>query len=252
RAALFLILIIVVLGGGTIVGTAWAQTHIFSEGDQTMKNGQASWRRSLAGMVLVSTLAVGADASPVGAQPGNPAATQKGGGGPGPMGVGGRPGAGDVGVPQKPGAGAPDDADVVLKVYRLTQRDPEGIANIAHMLLAGEALPQMMAPGGEGPGMPPRGGAMPGGFVPGGVGVPGPGGLPGGFGALGGPGGGFQGGFGALGGGFPGAVICATRFAPDKRTRTLIVRGPKEDVQLVTDLVAVLDRPSGKDAPKVK
>src|SRR5207253_8508533 len=65
--------------------------------------------------------------------------------------------------------------------------------------------------------------------------------------------GGFGGGLGLLGGaGAPGGVMSQTRFAPDKRTRALIVRGPKSEVQIIADLVAVLDLPADKQAPNVK
>src|SRR5207248_11742108 len=80
--------------------------------------------------------------------------------------------------------------------------------------------------------------------------------LGGGLGALGGGPDGFAGGFGALGGAMPGGLMpgamTQTRFAPDKRTRALIVRGPKSELQIITDLVAVLDVIGDKEAPKVK
>src|SRR5262249_1760240 len=67
--------------------------------------------------------------------------------------------------------------------------------------------------------------------------------------------GGLGGGFGALGGGpldgwFGG--VGDTRFAADPRTRTLLVRGPERDLQIIADLVTVLDVAPKKTAPKVK
>src|SRR5262249_9522543 len=58
RAALLLFLTMLLFGGGTLLGTAFAHSHIFSEGDQTMKQRHPAWKRSLAGIVLLSTFTV--------------------------------------------------------------------------------------------------------------------------------------------------------------------------------------------------
>lgn len=278
HAACLLALLTLMLGGGCLFATSWAQTHIFSEGDQTMKHGSSTWKRSLAGIVLFSTFGVGAE--PAWAQAAQDAAgIQKPGSkkpdGPAGIGVGVRAPAGpEGGQPGPAAAEAEGDGRQILKVYRLTQRDPEVIANIAHMLLTGEPLPQ---PGGGEGGMPPLPGGPAGGFPgPGGPGAGGPGpGFPGGGGLGGARGaapGGFRGmpkpgiggfapgppgpgpGIGAPGAGFGaglGGPVSSIRFAPDKRSGTLIVRGDKHEVDLVTELVAVLDAPANK-APKTK
>ncbi len=41
------------------------------------------------------------------------------------------------------------------------------------------------------------------------------------------------------------------RVTVDERTRSLIVRGTRHDLQIAADLVAVLDRAGGKAVPKV-
>src|SRR5207244_7041806 len=184
RAALLLLPAVLVFGGGTLLGTAWAHSHIFSEGDQTMKERHPAWKRSLAGIVLLSTFTVGAEPVPAEAaqnapQPGLKKASPPGGAAGAPAALG-RPAQGEA-----PAAPDGDDGQMILKVFRLQHRDPEALANIAHMLITGEPLPK---DGMGGAGLP----AIPGGPRGGGVGpMPGAGGAPGGFaggvGPLGGP-----------------------------------------------------------------
>lgn len=122
---------------------------------------------------------------------------------------------GPFGIPGPQGA---EDAEFRLKVYRLKYRDPETIVSVASLLLHPHGWGRA-APGGE---------VGPGGFGEG------PGdlaGLPG----AGGPGG-----------------LSLLRLAADKRTRTLIARGRAQEIQIVTDLVAILDVEDGQAIPKIK
>jgi hypothetical protein len=155
-----------------------------------------------------------------------------------------------------------------IKVFRLQHRDPEEVRDVlAKLLPRGDGTP-----GGEGGGVPmmgsmggPRGGGMmpPGGMMPGGGGRPG-GGRSGGMGSgMGPPGGGPPGmmGAGGLSGGPPGGglvgmggfgIVHGWRLAVDNRTNCLIVRGSEQDLQMASDLVAMLDRPEGKPMPRLK
>jgi hypothetical protein len=148
-----------------------------------------------------------------------------------------------TGAKEAPGDEGEPDELLQIKVFRLRHVDPDVLAKVAGKLF-----------------LPP--GAMPG--VPPGFGVPKPGDPAGaGFGGLGGAGfGGFGGaGFGGLGGagfglgglGFVGGGpgFLGVRFAADKRTRAFLVRGSAEDIQVVTNLVALVDLKPGQPRPKV-
>jgi type II secretory pathway component GspD/PulD (secretin) len=125
-----------------------------------------------------------------------------------------------------------------LKVFRLRHVDPQVLAKIAGKLLLPAAMPN--APKGGGPA-----GGMPGGLAFGFPGQPGLGGA--GFAGFGGVG--FA---GFMGGGLTGMPGAGMGFFPDKRTRTLLVRGIPEGLQIVGDLVSLLDLPPGNARPKVK
>jgi hypothetical protein len=129
-----------------------------------------------------------------------------------------------------------------IRVFRLKHAKPEEVRQVLETLLDGPSgggmgmAGPMMGPGGpRGPGMP----GMPGRGVP-----PGPGGKmgPPGMGMPGMPGG---------PGGMGGAEDPTWRITVDERTRSLIVRGTRHDLQVAADLVAVLDRAGGKAVPKV-
>lgn len=109
------------------------------------------------------------------------------------------------------------------KVFRLQHCDPEEIRNVLEQLLEEEVTP-----------LPGGGELMP---APGGLGMMG-----GGFGMIGG--------FGMLGGPPPGAI--PWRLSINTRSGTVIVRGRAQDLQVASDVVAVLDLPEGKAPPKVK
>jgi hypothetical protein len=149
----------------------------------------------------------------------------------------------------KPGVPAAWAEPLQLKVFRLRHRDPQAVMFVAERLI----VPVMpAAPAHTGPGK------MPAGF--GGVGFMGAGFMGGGFMGAGFMGGGFMGQGpppipqgredGQVGFGFTGAV--SPRLFADSRARTLLVRGSKDNLQVVTDLVAVLDVPKDKAPPKVK
>ncbi len=255
RAGLFLLCAPLLLAGGAILSTSWVHSQTIPEGGISMNAMRRSWRQSLAGLVLLSTVGVGAEpawATPPQKEPG----AQAGARGPTQLPATGLPGRGGEAVgpgPALAGEGGEQAGDQHLKIFRLKHREPEAIANIASMLMTGQnwfsTLGPEMSGVGESPGAEPGGlplgpgqGAI--GLGPRGVGVP----RGAGEGAIG---------FGmpgiAAGGPMPGAAaLWNVRFAADKRTRTLIVRGDKRDLQLIADLVAILDLEDGKTAPKAK
>ncbi len=130
-----------------------------------------------------------------------------------------------------------------IRVFRLKHAKPEEVRQVLETLLDGSSGGgmamggPMMGPSGPGrPGMP---GMMGRGGPPGAGGKMGPGmGMPG---MPGGPG---PGGMGA-------AEEPGWRITVDERTRSVIVRGTRHDLQIAADLVAVLDRAGGKAVPKV-
>src|SRR5207247_2842266 len=147
RARLLLLFTMLIFGGGMLFSTAWAHSHIFSEGDETMMQGHRSWKRSLAGIVLVATLTIGAEPASAEAARNVPHQGLKKAAPPAinvsdPRTVGQGAGAG-------PAADA-DEGQLSPKVFRLQHRDPEALANIAHMLLTGAALPKAGMPGAGG------------------------------------------------------------------------------------------------------
>jgi hypothetical protein len=287
RACLVVFLTPAALVSAAVLSTSWARSP-FSKGEQPMKTVEQSWKRSLTGIVLCATLGVGAEAvrgeapqppapgavrpkkqelpkavpsKPAGEQPvpdpTTPGGERKASGG-GPRVP--EPGEREPGHPPK------------LKVFHLKHRDPTVVAQVAEMLLA-DTSGGRAALGGRGfdPGQFGSRGGMPFGGFPGGrpgggsiAGFSGGPGMPRGIGGIGGGGiGGLGGGFGALGGAV-GALgggpvgdgwfggVGDTRFAADPRSRTLIVRGPERDIQIIADLVTVLDVAPKKAAPKVK
>jgi hypothetical protein len=129
--------------------------------------------------------------------------------------------------PQKPGKEAPkkEPPKLETQVFRLQHCDPEEIRDVLHQLFEEEPIPL----GGD---------LMP---VPGG-----------GLGMMGGGAGmlGMIGGFGMLGG--PPPAPGPWRVSINARSATVIVRGRPQDLQMASDVVAVLDLPDGKAPPKVK
>ena len=112
------------------------------------------------------------------------------------------------------------------KVFRLKSCDPEDVQEALDILLT-----QLPLEGAEDVNQPGFGETLGGG----------------GIGGLGG-GGGFGGGPGA-GGLAPGG---GTTIAVHKRTKSLVVRGTKRDLQIATDLIKVLESPSEQKLPEVK
>ncbi len=133
--------------------------------------------------------------------------------------------------------GAKKEEPLRIKVFRLTQRDPEAVREVLNTLLQ-PPLPFGGGLGGLGGGLGIGGGGgeggAPGGGVPANLG-----------GALG------LGGMGGLGG-FGGGGLGTHRIAIDNRTKSLIVRGTEKDLRIATDLVTVLNTPADKALPKVK
>jgi type II secretory pathway component GspD/PulD (secretin) len=119
-----------------------------------------------------------------------------------------------------------------IRVFRLKHAKPEEVRQVLESLLDGSSGMAMAMGAG--------GGMMP----PGGQGMPGmPGRRPGAMGPAMGMG---------MPGGPPGAGASpGWRITVYTRTRSLIVRGSRHDLQLAADLVAVLDRAGGKAVPKV-
>jgi beta-lactamase regulating signal transducer with metallopeptidase domain len=286
RSLLVELLTPVALVSAVILSSTWVRSQTFTKGDVPMKTVEQSWKRSLAGIVLCATLGVGADAVRADDPP-QPDARAAGDGqqaAPEPMPD--KTKAKGKTPLNKPGEGASDKADssrsegsgapgagasaqsLKLKVFRVQHVDPAVLAQAGATLLAGPGSPGTGPAGGpfggfggagpsrpSGPGMPGGlgiGGGALGGTVPGGLSFTG-GGLAGQLGALGG--GGLAGLAGGLGTGPDGSWFGSggeTRFAGDPRSRTLIVRGPEREVQIITDLVTVFDTAPKKKAPKVK
>jgi type II secretory pathway component GspD/PulD (secretin) len=121
-----------------------------------------------------------------------------------------------------------------IRVFRLKHAKPEEVRQVLESLLGGASgtfgAGPMMGPGG--PGMPGMMGGK-GGRGPMGPGMGGPPGM------MAGP------------GGAGGNEDTLWRVTVDERTRSLIVRGSRHDLQLAADLVAVLDQAGGKAVPKV-
>ncbi|HZY90295.1 MAG TPA: M56 family metallopeptidase, partial [Gemmataceae bacterium] len=253
--------------------TAWARPRALEEGDEPML--RRSWKQSLAGAVLFAALAPVSE---------SPHAQGPGPGGPGvPGGAPGRAGG------EKPDEAASlqeqarffneetqrardrltelkrvfksNDKQVVdlearlakleqekakveadikrmqsrsIRVFRLKHAKPEEVRQVLESLLGGASgtfgAGPMMGPGG--PGMPGMMGGK-GGRGPMGPGMGGPPGM------MAGP------------GGAGGNEDTLWRVTVDERTRSLIVRGSRHDLQLAADLVAVLDQAGGKAVPKV-
>jgi hypothetical protein len=265
--------------------TAWARPRALDdEGDEPMSTMQRSWKHSLAGAVLFAALAPVSDGPHAQGPPtgGPPPGT-------GGLGAPGGPAVRAAGEKQDVAASLreqllllneetqrardklkemkrvvrPSDKQVLdlerqlsdleaekakleaelkrlqdrpIRVFRLKHAKPEEVRQILESLLEGSSLPA--GPPGMGGPMMPGSGGRPG--MPGGPRGPmGPGmGMPG---MPGGPG------FPGAAGGEPG-----WRVTVDERTRSLIVRGARHDLQLAADLVAVLDRAGGKAVPKVR
>lgn len=166
-----------------------------------------------------------------------------------------------IGIPAQQMAKGEADPAAKTKVFRLTHTDPGEVKEILEQLLS-EAETAAMADIPVGPGaletavpMPPVPGA-PGGMPPGFGGPAQNLGAGGGFGVagFGGNQGALGGGLGALGGfgivgGAGGPVV---RVTVHPRTNALVVRGGPKELQVATDLVAVLDLPADKPPPDVK
>ena len=184
------------------------------------------------------------------------------------------------GAPGEKGAGkgsAPEAAkkSMQMRVFMPKHTDPAEVRRAIELMLqeVGNLEHPPMAGGGAGlfgmiGGQPGGPGARPAPGVPGVQPAPGgPGGLPGGAPGAGAPGGalGFQGGAGL--GGFQGALggagmmgmVGVLPLAPppllvalDKRTGSVIVRGPEKEIEIAADLFKVLDNAPDKPLPEVK
>jgi hypothetical protein len=268
--------------------TAWARPQALdNEGDEPMML-QRSWKRSLAGAVLFAALAPVSDAPraqgpPTGAPPGAVGPRAPGGA---PAQVAGEKPDEAAAVreqiqvltakarevsnrvrelrrvaadPKDPAilkleaqlAKLEDDKAALeaelkrmqarpIRVFRLKHAKPEEVREVLQSLLDGSA----------GAGPPGMGGPM-----MGGAGMPG---MPGGPGGPGRPGGGKMGpgmpGMPGMPGGAGGMSMgedVGWRITVDERTRSVIVRGSRHDLQVAADLVAVLDRAGGKAVPKL-
>jgi beta-lactamase regulating signal transducer with metallopeptidase domain len=255
-----------------ILSTAWVLDQRFEEGDEPMGSMQRSWRRSLAATFLLAVLAPANDATPAEEPPATPAA-----------GAGGESKesreldqtiqniktqiidldvrrtalrqhtAGDT----KPIKELDEQIrrleeqkqrlldeqqekarnEKQIRVFRLKHVKPEEVREAVENLLGAPASHpaaghggMMMKMGGKpmGPGMmaPGAGGKMP----------------PG----MGGSGGGAPPAAGAEG------VSPNWRLTVDERTRSIIIRGSREDLRRAAEVIALLDLPAGKAAPKTK
>jgi hypothetical protein len=193
-----------------------------------MQTMSQPWRRALPAAILLAALGVGV------AHGDTP-----------PAGGGSKP---DTKKEEKPAAANPPETrtePLQLKIFRLQHRDPQALLQVAERLIV-----PVMPP-------PPAGPKMQGGF--GGFGFMGGNFMGAGFMGAGFMGAGFMGqgppipveqGNGDLAFGFTGAV--SPRLVADSRARTLIIRGSKDNLQVVRDLVTLLDLPKGKAPPKVK
>jgi beta-lactamase regulating signal transducer with metallopeptidase domain len=253
------------LGAGILaitmfLSSAWAGPLAFREGDSSMKPLSYCWQRSLAGLAVC--IALGSDAAPPPDQdsppPDKPVEGQKvdptksrpkevpagkpvigftGRGG------GGAPPVGKFGAAS--GMIKPVGSASHLRIFRLKHLDPHEVSEVLEGLLPQAGLTEFTGQGGAAPpvGGPPGGGlagmqgGLSGGFPPGGGNL----GIGGGIGGLGGM-------LGALGGL---SNNQSWRLAVVDRSRSLIVRGTEKDLQIASDLVAVIDLPANAPVPKV-
>ena len=255
-----------------ILSTAWVLDQRFEEGDVPMGSMQRSWRRSLAATFLMAVLAPTNDATPADEPPATP-----------PAGAGSE----SKGSPELDQAiqrlktqiidldvrrtalrqyAVPDAKPIKeldeqirrleeqkqrllveqeekarkekqIRVFRLKHVKPEEVREAVESLLGAPAsrptgggggmmMPRMMQPGAGGK-MPPM--------------MPGSGGRPSSA-----PGAGAPSGPGAEG------VSPDWRLTVDERTRSIIIRGSRQDLRRAAEVIALLDLPAGKAAPKTK
>ncbi len=121
-----------------------------------------------------------------------------------------------------------------IRVFRLKHVKPEEVREAVENLLGAPASRPM----GGGGGMMMKMGAMPGMMAPGTGGKMPP--------MMSGPGGGATPPAGT------GGVSPNWRLTVDERTRSIIIRGSREDLRRAAEVIALLDLPAGKAAPKSK
>jgi beta-lactamase regulating signal transducer with metallopeptidase domain len=272
RSRLVLILASMALLTCAVLSTAWARPQGPEEGDESMPTVQRSWRHSLAGAFLLAALAPSNDAVP-GETPPKPPEKRT---------SESKPSQELEREVQKLQVDIIDldvrrttlrqrakedtrpikeiDAQISeleakkreleakqkdlntkqIRVFRLKHVKPEEVQQALENLLGGSSgaatgggammMGMMRAgmAGGNAPRMAGPGGGMtqPGGGMPGMGGMPGP-----------------QAGAGQA---------PDWRLTIDERTRSIIMRGSRKDLQRAADLIAVLDLPGGKPIPKVK
>jgi type II secretory pathway component GspD/PulD (secretin) len=135
------------------------------------------------------------------------------------------------------------------RVFTPQNTDPADVLRAINELLDGvAALEQTPDPAGPagGPGLPPGPPPGGGGRPPGIGGPPGIGPMPGA------PFGGFPPALGMLGGAGGPPIGHAARLALDKRTGSIIVRGPAKELQIAADLFKLLDTPRDQPLPESK
>jgi type II secretory pathway component GspD/PulD (secretin) len=135
------------------------------------------------------------------------------------------------------------------RVFTPQNTDPADVLRAINELLDGvaalEQAPDPGAPAG-GPGTPAGVPSGPGGRPPGIGGSPGIGPMPGA------PFGGFPPALGMLGGAGGPPIGHGARLALDKRTGSIIVRGPAKELQIAADLFKLLDTPRDQPLPESK
>jgi len=139
-------------------------------------------------------------------------------------------------VPNLVGENPPKPQVLKSKVFRLQYCDPNDVMEIYQGLMDENETPLPMQP------LPMNPQGQLGGQL--GLGGGGALGLAGGIGGLGALG--IGGGLGGMG------APVQNQVTVDNRTRSLIVRATEKNLQLATDLVAVLDLPKDKPLPQVK
>jgi beta-lactamase regulating signal transducer with metallopeptidase domain len=276
RVRLGMLLAVAVLWGCAVFSTAWVRGQALEEGDRPMGSMQRSWRRSLAATFLLAVLAPANDVTPADEPPAPPAAGAA------------EPGKSpeldqeiqklktkiiDLDVlrtalrQRTVGDSTPikeldkQIADLEAQKERLLIEQQEKALHEKHIRVfrlkhvkpgeVREALERLLgAPSGPPPG---SGGPLPGGMpgMPGGPGM-GPPGMMGPRGAGGkmppmmpGPG-------GMMGRGAGGAESPDWRLTVDERTRSIIIRASRQDLQRAADVIALLDLPAGKAVTKAK
>jgi beta-lactamase regulating signal transducer with metallopeptidase domain len=274
RSRLGMLLAVATIWICAILSTAWVQDPAFEEGDGPMGSMQRSWRHSLAATFLLAVLATANDASPADEPPAAPAA---GGGGESRESREldqeiqhlktriidldtRRTALRQHAVPDAKPIKELDEQirrleeqkqrllveqqekaliEKQIRVFRLKHVKPEEVREAVENLLG---APASRPKGGGGgmmmPGMPSIRGPMgsgPGGKMPS---------------MMGGPPGGPRGGAPDAPG--MGDVSPNWRLTVDERTRSIIIRGSRQDLRRAAEVIALLDLPAGKAAPKSK